>query len=292
MHLYQTNFNLRLSMKQVFSSICAGANLALAYSRFSRCHGQWAAGVPMHTIHRNPVKAMLELSEQVRGNDYQPQKPAVFNIQKADGTQRKIAVFAVRDRVVQRAVLQVVQLASERLFLPSSFGFRPGRGVRHALAAAAQWVRAGYGFAVDADIRQCFDHIPHAPLLRRVSGLLADERATALVERCMGATHRGSDTRGLAQGACLSPWLCNLYLHSFDAANHSTCTPLVRCADDFVLFARSWDGAQAALIRARAWMQRNGLELHPAKTRLLRPTDPLRFLGAALARPALLLSAA
>ena len=277
-------------MKQVFEAICAAGNLASAYLRFAQVRGMWGRGTPMTAMRRNPVKEMLDVAEAIRTGRYQPELPVKINIQKADGTQRQIAVFCVRDRVVQRALLQVGQQITERVFLPSSYGFRPRRGVRHAINAAAGWVRAGYGHAVDADIRMCFDNIPRRALMRRVGGLFADERAARLVAKCIGAQGDCRDEKGLAQGSCLSPWLCNLYLHSFDASMHSAQVPLVRYADDFVLFARSRDLAEAALARARGWMDRNGLELHPGKTRLLDPCDSARFLGANLVRPMLLLA--
>jgi len=244
----------------------------------------------MSLVQQNPVTAMLSLAQDLRQQSYVPARPILVPLHKGDGSFRSIAVFPIRDRVVQRAILQVVQAVTARLFMPSSFGFRPGLGVKHAMACARRWVDAGFQFAVAADIRQCFDSIPHTLLMQKVASLLAEQSVCQLLSRCVDVSGNAVRATGIAQGSCLSPWLCNLYLHDFDCVMHTHCTPLVRFADDFVLLVRSYDSAQLALERAAAWMTRHGLTLHANKTRILAPFQTTQFLGRQLARPPLLLA--
>ena len=136
----------------VFDAICSPSNLALAFRRYEKSSGLWAPGCLMADLRANRIEAMLQLADDLRSGRYTPHPPVTFEMQKGDGSRRPICVFTVRDRVVQRAALLVVQQITERHFMPSSFGFRPGGGVRRALAAATQWVSAGYGYAVDTDL--------------------------------------------------------------------------------------------------------------------------------------------
>lgn len=284
----------------VFDAICSPSNLALAFKRYEKSSGLWAPGYLMADLRANKIEAMLQLADDLRSGRYTPHPPVTFEMQKGDGTRRPICVFAVRDRVVQRAALLVVQQITERHFMPSSFGFRPGGGVRRALAAATQWVSSGYGYAVDTDIRRCFEHIAHAPLIATVERMVRDRRAVELLVRCLqGCGQVGGQLlspkqtpargveglEGLAQGACLSPWFCNVYLHPFDRLMQRQKTPLVRYADDLVLFTRSHLAAVRALDSAQQWMAKHGLALHPNKTNILQPQDTARFLGQSLARP-------
>lgn len=260
--------------------------LAGAYAKVAKRPGLWLPGIPMWQVRPAPVASMLHLSDALRQGRYQAHAPSTFVIAKADGTQRQLAVYGLRDRLVQRVLLDLVQPLSEPRFSDSSFGFRPGRSVADAVSRAQQWIDQGYHWLVDADIEQCFARIPRRALLNLVGTWLDDSQAPQLVAACLGwrAADTRGDARGIPQGACLSPWLCNVYLHTLDQDSERCRAPLVRFADDFILFAAARKAAGRLQLRCGGWLQAIGLALHPHKTRLVNACRPVCFLGRSLQR--------
>lgn len=275
----------------LLAEVCAPANIAAAWVRFATRHGIWAPGQALRHVAGAPVGPMLELVDELRTGRYRPRAPCLVPVAKGDGTFRTLAIFPVRDRVAQRAVLQVVQRITERHFLPASCGFRPGRGVALALNQARRWIAAGFGWTVDADILNCFGSLEHDLLLDGVAAILPDRSLVPLiatmVESGSSATASGSQT-GIAQGSCLSPWLCNVYLHALDADMDAHRIPLVRYADDLLVFSFSRAAAENSLDLLRRTLKRLRLTLHPLKSRIAWFDDGVRFLGALLDAPRLL----
>lgn len=266
---------------RVLDALCQPSVLAAAYARLGKRPGLWAEDVPMRKIRQSPIEAMLQLQADLASGRYRAGRPSPLMIAKADGGTRELAVYPLRDRVAQRALLDVVQPLSESRFLPCSYGFRPGRGVHHAVRAARSLLNQGFDWLVDADIRQCFDQIPRRRLLDAVGGWLDDAQAPGLVCACLGWQEADlvPGARGIPQGACLSPWLCNVYLHAFDQASCAAEVPLVRYADDFLLFAEARTAASVWMRRGARWLADLGLQLHPLKSRVTRAFQSVRFLG-------------
>lgn len=262
-------------------AILEPALLARGFARISRRPGLWLPGMPMSRVRQVPVEAMLRLSGDLQQGRYFAAAPSTVSIAKADGSLRVLSIFSLRDRLVQRALLDLVQPVSEARFHDASFGFRPGRGVAKAVMRAQVLVDGGYPWLVDADIRSCFDSIPRRPLLDAVEAWLDDTDAPALIAACLGwrKGDLGRDVRGIPQGACISPWLCNVFLDRFDARSERAGAPLVRYADDFLLFAVSRRGAESLLRRCQRWLGALGLSLHPRKSRVVDAHGPVAFLG-------------
>jgi RNA-directed DNA polymerase len=169
----------------------------------------------------------------VRGT-YQPSPLLRWDIPRREpGCTRVLAIPTVSDRVIQRAVKNVLEPMWEDIFLSCSHGFRPNRSVFTAVAHVLWHHANGLCWAADADIADCFDTIPHQPLLAQMQGL-GDPRLTDLIVAWLmvGATTPG---RGLAQGAVISPLLANIYLHPLDVAIVTAGLALVRYADDLVV---------------------------------------------------------
>jgi retron-type reverse transcriptase len=152
-----------------------------------------------------------------------------------------------------------------------------------ALSRVREFVRQGYVWLGDADIKGCFDNIPYKMVLRSLQNLCGDKELVRVVKFCIESqpnrfrpSGRG---RGLPQGMVLSPFLCNLYLHEFDCFLQSQQIPFVRFADDFILFAKDEAGAKSALQLAGKYLNKLGLELHPGKTKVIRSSNRHRFLG-------------
>jgi RNA-directed DNA polymerase len=245
--------------------------------------GQWVRGLPVADMQRDLLLHVGELAELVRQGKYRPAPMHCFEVDKADGGKRTLCMAAVRDKLVQRAVLTVIEPLGEAIFHEASFGFRPQCSLEMASARLREGVRKGYVWLGDADIRACFDSIPQRPVLRSLRGLCRDRQLVALVKRWLEAVPRAfrpsGAGRGLPQGMVLSPFLCNLHLHPLDCELERRGIRFVRFADDFVLLARSEKEAHAALQVADRRLRSLGLELHPDKTRVVRSGPRRRFLG-------------
>jgi RNA-directed DNA polymerase len=194
-------------------------------------------------------------------------------IAKADGKTRPLGIPTVKDRIVQAAVKRVIEPIFEQEFLPTSYGFRPGRGCKDALREVDRLLRAGFTHVVDADLKSYFDSIPRERLQARLDERLSDGRLLALLAQWLSqdvvqGLRRWTPTQGTPQGAIISPLLANLYLHSLDVVMAQRGYQLVRYADDFVILCASAAEAQAALDEVKAWVEANGLSLHPDKTHI------------------------
>jgi len=237
----------------------------------------------MAHMQHDVIRHVGELSSELLAGCYRPEPMRCHTIKKADGGDRLISVSSVRDKLAQRAALTVLEPLGEALFHDASFGYRPNCTLEMAHARIREWVRRGWVWLGDADIQTCFDAIPHRGVLHALQCLCKDAQLVNLVQSWLEALpieHRPCGaSRGLPQGMVLSPFLCNLYLHALDQKLDSKGIPFVRFADDFVLLGQSEADAEHGLrvARRKLWWMR--LTLHPNKTRVVRCSPKVRFLG-------------
>jgi RNA-directed DNA polymerase len=206
-----------------------------------------------------------------------------LSIPKADGRQRPLGIASLEDKLVQRAVVEVLNAIYETDFLGFSYGFRPGRSPHHALdALATGLVRRKVNYLLDADIRGFFDAIDHGWLVKFVEHRIADARILRLIQKwltagVMEAGHWTASGEGTPQGATASPLLANIYLHYVldlwtqqwrNRHAHGDLV-IVRYADDFVVGFQYHADATRFLVELRERLRRFALELHPDKTRLI-----------------------
>jgi RNA-directed DNA polymerase len=272
----------------VMDKVYAPATLATAWAKVRSNGG--AAGVDGQSIARFAARAdvyLAELAEDLRRGTYEPQAIRRVEIPKGDGTTRPLGIPTVKDRIVQRAVKLVIEPIYEAMFLPTSYGFRPGRKCRDALREVDQRIGDGHVFVVDADLKGYFDSIPHDRLMAEVERRISDGRVLDLIrgwlaQDVLGAMGRWTPTGGTPQGAVISPLLANIYLHPLDERMASRGYRMVRYADDFVVLCRTREEADAALADIRDWVAANGLTLHPDKTHIgdcRLPGQGFDFLG-------------
>jgi RNA-directed DNA polymerase len=204
-------------------------------------------------------------------------------IPKADGQMRPLGIAAVEDKIVQHAVVTVLNQVYEADFLGFSYGFRPGRSAHDALDALHVGItEKRVNWVLDADIRGFFDTISHEWLVKFVEHRIADPRVVRLIQKWLRAgvseDGRWSETTvGTPQGAVVSPVLANVYLHYvFDLwvqqwrKRHAKGdVVVVRYADDFVLGFQHRHEAERFLNDLKERFKKFGLELHPDKTRLI-----------------------
>jgi len=268
--------------------VYAPATLSAAWARV-RANGG-AAGVDGESIERFAARSeeyLAELSAALREGSYRPQPIRRVEIPKGDGRMRPLGIPAVKDRVVQTAMKLVIEPIFEATFLPTSYGFRPGRSCHDALREVDGLIEEGYTFVVDADLEGYFDSIPHGRLMERVEERISDGRVLDLLrgwlrQDILHGVERWTPAAGTPQGAVISPLLANIYLHPLDGLMAAHGHRMVRYADDFVVLCRSREEAEAALAEIRRWVGDNGLRLHPAKTHLgdcRQPGEGFEFLG-------------
>jgi RNA-directed DNA polymerase len=263
------------------------ANLNAALAKVAANKG--AAGVDHVSVEQYlgcAAENLRILGEQLRQDTYQPQAIRRVYIPKPGSTEKRpLGIPTVRDRVAQTAVVHVLQPIFERDFAPTSYGFRPGLGCQAALDRLEELLAAGYRFVVDADLKSYFDTIPHERLLQRIGEKVADGRLHRLIESYLKAgilegLREWNPTEGAPQGAVLSPLLSNIYLDPLDHLMAASGVEMVRYADDFVILCRSKAEAERALDVVKAWVEANGLKLHPDKTRIVdTQTEGFDFLG-------------
>jgi RNA-directed DNA polymerase len=224
--------------------------------------------------HRDQTIAKLE--QELRSTQYQPQAVKRVWIPKPGSKEKRpLGVPTLRDRIVQGALLHVIEPIFERDFAAQSYGFRPGKGCKDALRRVDELLKSGYHWVVDADLKSYFDTIPQEQLMERIREKIADGRVLKLLEGMLGAGVMESakgwqpTEQGTPQGAVVSPLLSNIYLDGLDWQMARSGLEMVRYADDFIVLCRSQEQAQQALELVRRWVEENGLSLHPNKTRLV-----------------------
>lgn len=226
---------------------------------------------------------LKDLHARVHSGGYQARPSRRAYLPKADGRQRPLGIASLEDKVVQRAVVEVLNAIYEVDFLGFSYGFRPGRKPHDALdALAAGILRKKVNWVLDADIRDFFTKLDQGWLERFLEHRIADQRILRLIRRWLaaGVIENGEwspTLEGSPQGASVSPLLANVYLHyvldlwvQWWRRHHARGDVIiVRWADDFIVGFEYHEDAQRFLTELRERFARFGLELHPDKTRLI-----------------------
>jgi RNA-directed DNA polymerase len=272
---------------RLFDKVFSERNLLAAFQQVASKQG--AAGVDHVTVtqfERGLPETLWEVSDQLRHATYQPQAIRRVHIPKpGTGETRPLGIPTVRDRMVQAAVVNVIEPIFERDFAKHSYGFRPGRGCKDALRRVDHLLKAGYTIVVDADLKGYFDSIPHDGLMSRLKEKVADGPVLSLIEsflkaNIMDGMQEWTPEAGAPQGAVLSPLLSNIYLDPLDHLVARSGFEMVRYADDFVILCRTPEEALRALELVQQWVSDNGLTLHPTKTKVVDArTEGFDFLG-------------
>lgn len=249
-----------------------------------------AAGVDGQSCEAFEEHLLVEtrrLSDEIRTGSYCPHAVRRVHIPKPGrpNETRPLGIPTVRDRVVQRAIVNVIEPILDHQFHERSFGFRHGRGAHDALRIVEQKLQAGCVYVVDADLKGYFDTIPKDRLLALVQEHISDSRMLHLIklfldQNILEELREWTPVAGVPQGAVLSPVMSNLYLNPLDHQMSDSGFEMVRYADDFVVLCRSQSEAESALQMITAWVETAGLTLHPTKTKIVDSrVESFAFLG-------------
>jgi len=272
--------------KERFTALFHHINTDLLEVAFFELKADAAPGVDRLTWkdYEADLKRNLEdLHGRVQRGAYRALPSRRVYIPKPDGRQRPLAVAALEDKIVQRAVVALLNAIYEEDFLGMSYGFRPGRGTHDALDALCVGIDSRkVSFILDADIRSFFDEISQEWLIRFLEHRIGDKRIIRLIQKWLkaGILEEGvvsvSD-RGTGQGAVISPLLANVYLHyaldlwavRWRRRQATGDMIIVRYADDFIVGFQHESDARRFLDEMRKRLGEFALSLHPEKTRLI-----------------------
>jgi RNA-directed DNA polymerase len=241
---------------------------------------------------------LAELRQELEEETYQPQPVRRVKIPKPGGGERPLGIPTIRDRVVQTAVVLLLEPIFEADFEDNVYAYRPERSAHDALAEVQERLYGGQTHVVDADVTKYFDTIPHAELLQSVARRVADGKILRLLKLWLKSPVEERDERGnrrmtggkrskqgTPQGGVVSPLLANIYINRLLRHWRKTgaCERLgqiVSYADDFVILCASRRQAEESLSKVSRWLSKIGLTIHPTKTRLcFAREEPFDFLG-------------
>lgn len=262
-------------------------NLRRAFKRVKQNHG--APGIDGETVEEYGEKLEENtefLHEKLKTNTYEPSPVKRVEIEKPDGGTRLLGIPTVRDRVVQQAIVNVLNPIFDETFHPSSYGYRPGRSQHMAVAKAERFLNTyGLRYVVDMDLSKCFDTLNHDIIIGTVAEKISDGKVLRLIEKFLkaGVMKDGSfrDTElGSPQGGVISPLISNIYLNIFDQKMKEKNIRIVRYADDILIFAKTKADAGNYLAYARKILEDElKLTINEVKTKLTSATEGVAFLG-------------
>ncbi len=268
----------------LLAQVLASANMEAAWKRVKSNRG--SAGVDGLSITETAEQLRAHwprIRESLLDGSYRPLPVRRVQIPKPDGGVRELGIPTVTDRLIQQALLQVLQPRIDPTFSEHSYGFRPGRRAHDAVLDAQRYVQDGYRVVVDVDLEKFFDRVNHDILMERLSRRIEDKAVLRLIRRYLVAGIMDGGVamaryEGTPQGGPLSPLLANVLLDEVDRELERRGHRFVRYADDCNVYVRSGRAGERVLAGLTKLYERLHLKVNDAKT-AVAPASGRKFLG-------------
>jgi RNA-directed DNA polymerase len=271
--------------QRLMEEVCEQGNRRAALKRVRANQG--SPGIDGMTVDELPEyleQHWPAIREQLLSGTYEPKPVLRVEIDKPDGGVRKLGIPTVLDRLVQQAVQQVLQKQWDPTFSEHSYGFRPGRSTKQAVAQAQQYIAEGYGWCVDFDLEKFFDRVNHDKLMGAIAKRVEDKRLLKLIRAFLNAgVMEGGlvspSVEGTPQGGPLSPLLSNLVLDELDRELERRGHRFVRYADDSNIYVRSERAGQRVMESVKRFIsEKLKLKVNESKSAVAKPQER-KFLG-------------
>jgi RNA-directed DNA polymerase len=270
----------------LMAQVCERDNLNRAYKRVKANKGVAGVdGMTVSDLYDWLVQHKEGLIASLLDGSYQPQAVRGVEIPKPGGSRkRQLGIPTVVDRLVQQAILQVLEGILEPIFSESSYGFRPGRNAHQALQKGAEYVAGGRGIVVDLDLEKFFDRVNHDILMARLARRVSDKRLLRIVRRFLeaGMMQNGvcvERQEGTPQGGPLSPILANLLLDDLDKELERRGHCFCRYADDCNIYVQTPAAGERVMASVTAFLgQKLRLKVNREKSKVA-PVEECEFLG-------------
>jgi RNA-directed DNA polymerase len=264
--------------ERLMEEVCETENLKRAYQRVKANRGSAGAdGMTVRQLRDYLIEHWPAIREQMLSGTYVPQPVRRVEIPKPEGGMRKLGIPTALDRLVQQAVLQVLQRKWDRTFSTHSHGFRPGRSTWGAVTEAQKYQAEGYRWVVDMDLEKFFDRVNHDRLMSAIARRVSDTRVLKLIRAFLnaGVMEKGlvsPSDEGTPQGGPLSPLLSNLVLDELDRELERRNLRFVRYADDCNIYVRSQRAGQRVMESVTRFIGRKlKLQVNSEKSAVARP---------------------
>jgi RNA-directed DNA polymerase len=270
--------------ESLLAQALARANMVLAWKRVKANRGSAGAdGLTIEATKEYLKTHWPRLREELQAGRYRPQPVRRVQIPKPGGGMRELGIPNVTDRLIQQALLQVLQPLIDPTFSEFSYGFRPGRRAHDAVLQAQRYVQEGYGVVVDVDLEKFFDRVNHDILMDRLSKRIEDKAVLRLIRAYLGAGIMDDVVvierdEGTPQGGPLSPLLANVLLDEVDRELERRGHRFVRYADDCNVYVRSAKAGERVLEGLRRLYRGRHLKVNEAKS-AVAPATARKFLS-------------
>jgi len=241
-------------------------------------------GITVHELKSHLRKYFEPLKKKLKDGTYQPQPVKRVAIPKSDGSKRYLGIPCVLDRVVQQAILQVIDPIIDPHFSNRSFGFRKGKNAHQAIELAERYYEEGYRTVVDCDLKSYFDTIHHQRLRAYLEEFITDKIVLKLIWKFLRSGILDKDiyvetTEGAPQGGPLSPILANVYLNKLDSELEKRGHRFIRYADDFVIYVKTPRAGERVMASVKKYIEEDlGLTINEKKSKVCSATSAT-FLG-------------
>jgi len=269
----------------LIEQVIADDNIWRAYKKVRKNKGAPGVdGITVYQLKSHMEKYYQPLKQKLKDGSYQPQPVKRVAIPKADGSKRYLGIPCVLDRVVQQAILQVIEPIIDPYFSDNSYGFRKGRSAHQAIKRAEEYYQEGFRVVVDCDLKSYFDTIHHQRIRNYLDYFISDKTVLRLIWKFLRSGILDKDIRietkkGAPQGGPLSPILANVYLNMLDRELEKRGHRFVRYADDFVIYVKSIRAGERVMEGVKSFLEQDlQLTINQEKSQICGATKAT-FLG-------------